>query len=754
MREKWIFVHILVVTTLFINTFISKGSDTYNFSVFKPENNFPSRVNCVFPEDFGCLWIGASDGVYKYDGYLCFKYIFDYEDASSNNFEIEHIGGDSDEYIWFAGGNQLIVYNKVQGTLNKIPVRCLCIKKCAGGFFFATKDSLYRYDLRSGTYDNIISFSEGDFRVFDMYELPDEKIMCSGHWRGIHIVDPDNHSFTSAFNMEEEHINAFYLDSHNRIWVGLYNKGIYCFGLDGELKAHYSSSNSKLSSDIVLSILEKNGNIWLATDGGGLNIISPMTGEIEVMKSRVGDSNSIPYNSILSITQDSFGNVWAIRVRGGLFSIRESSSCTYRAVPAEKYGLSANTVLCLAEDERLNGIWIGTDGGGVNYFDQVNNTFKWFDTTFGMKVVDIIEYSDSKLLISSFSEGLFLFDKKNGKLSNFQDKDNPLSFQLIYSGNSVNLQTEPSGNILFLSRPVLRYEPHSGRWSQIENTDNLSCQPISVKNYTGDKSLFYDKNHIYAVFYDDTTAKIIFETCSDERIRNVSSSDYGLLWISTDDGIYTFDLNTATLNNISTDSFNSARSVVADGDFAWIATETSIYRYNSASSSLSKYIPFQDIAPSEHHPRSCLVSSFGFVCFGGMDGLIVIDKNAPSPVEKNVDFVISDIFIDNTRLSNICIGNEIKVKSSSRIIDIDVFDKSSDLFTHQEFLFRVNGNDAVKQSTPHYTLRNLYYGKYQIDVASISELGEQSEWTRVLNINFPLPWYKSRLFLAHLQFSV
>jgi len=130
--------------------------------------------------------------------------------------------------------------------------------------------------------------------------------------------------------------------------------------------------------------------------------------------------------------------------------------------------------------------------------------------------------------------------------------------------------------------------------------------------------------------------------------------------------------------------------------------------------------------------------------------LIVFDKNSPSQTSKKVDFVLSDISVDNIKLPNVGIGKDIKVKSSTRVIDLVVFDKNSDLFSHKEFLFRINGNDAIRQTSPYYSLRNLYYGKYQVDVASISEWGEQSDWTKVLLITIPAPWYKSKMFLLSL----
>ena len=57
---------------------------------------------------------------------------------------------------------------------------------------------------------------------------------------------------------------------------------------------------------------------------------------------------------------------------------------------------------------------MGTDGGGMDLFDPKNETFQEFRQTEGMKIVSIIPYNDSELLLSLFGVGLYRFNKKTG----------------------------------------------------------------------------------------------------------------------------------------------------------------------------------------------------------------------------------------------------------------------------------------------------------------------------------------------------
>ena len=59
-----------------------------------------------------------------------------------------------------------------------------------------------------------------------------------------------------------------------------------CYNQDGQLLTSYNTRNSNLSNDIVLDITEWNKAIWLANDGGGVNIIYPDTRDIQILSNK------------------------------------------------------------------------------------------------------------------------------------------------------------------------------------------------------------------------------------------------------------------------------------------------------------------------------------------------------------------------------------------------------------------------------------------------------------------------------------
>lgn len=141
------------------------------------------------------------------------------------------------------------------------------------------------------------------------------------------------------------------IDSRQRVWVAPYNNGIRCFAKDGALLASYTTRNSQLNNDVVLCMAERDGHIWIGTDGGGINVLDPETQEISVLEHIPGNNYSLPVNSILCLHNDVNNNMWAGSIRGGLINIREISMKTYTdAVPGNDAGLSDNTVLSLYQE--------------------------------------------------------------------------------------------------------------------------------------------------------------------------------------------------------------------------------------------------------------------------------------------------------------------------------------------------------------------------------------------------------------------
>ena len=126
------------------------------------------------------------------------------------------------------------------------------------------------------------------------------------------------------------------LDSKNNLWIGT-KEGLYKILLKNRTIEHYvNNSNSKqsISNNDIRAIFEDlNGNIWVGTNGGGLNRVDyiketkGITDKIYFVKylSNQDVENTLSNNNILSISQINEGSLWLGTYGGGLNNLDISS---------------------------------------------------------------------------------------------------------------------------------------------------------------------------------------------------------------------------------------------------------------------------------------------------------------------------------------------------------------------------------------------------------------------------------------------
>ena len=98
------------------------------------------------------------------------------------------------------------------------------------------------------------------------------------------------------------------------VWMGTKN-GLNRY--DGKDIKIYNKQNSALSAnDIADLYLDKDGNLWIATLGGGLNRYDARQNSFEVFRHNPNVENSIPSNQVNAILEDEKGNLWLATENG------------------------------------------------------------------------------------------------------------------------------------------------------------------------------------------------------------------------------------------------------------------------------------------------------------------------------------------------------------------------------------------------------------------------------------------------------
>jgi ligand-binding sensor domain-containing protein len=170
-----------------------------------------------------------------------------------------------------------------------------------------------------------------------------------------------------------------FIDRQNDLWISAEGsfKGTYCFHpATGSLR-HLSQEQpaaGKLSSDLIYTaIQDSKGRIWLATDHGGVDIIDKkdwsVTTPSDIMKTtgRAWRRTASP----VSIKRQYWRHVAGhVQERDQLLSSKRPAIPSSIGISPNNPGsLSYNDVNNFAEDT-AGRIWIGSNGGGLIYFDR------------------------------------------------------------------------------------------------------------------------------------------------------------------------------------------------------------------------------------------------------------------------------------------------------------------------------------------------------------------------------------------------
>jgi sugar lactone lactonase YvrE len=135
---------------------------------------------------------------------------------------------------------------------------------------------------------------------------------------------------------------------------------------------HNENDSASLSSNNVYATVEdKHGNIWVATYGGGVNLITTNDGgyKLHNANNTLKDFPKNTYIKIRDIATDKEGNVWAGTTDGLIIMSYKDGKISHEVIeqhPDPKYRMQCNDVVSLGchPDGTM---WIGTNGGGLSH---------------------------------------------------------------------------------------------------------------------------------------------------------------------------------------------------------------------------------------------------------------------------------------------------------------------------------------------------------------------------------------------------
>lgn len=241
-------------------------------------------------------------------------------------------------------------------------------------------------------------------------------------------------------------ISTILEDSQGKIWMGATSSTDAIQILDREKKKiRILNKQTGLGDNFIQNILEKNGKIWISTDGG-FDVIDP----VHQIMEHLGKKEGLTSDTIYTVIKDIKGDTWFTGPSLGIDRIDSVTKMLFHSGVTQ--GISENNILDVRLDNQ-NRIWLATYTKGVDIIDIEKGTLRNIFQGAGLRdtCFKILMPDDAGRMWIGTDQGVYIADTKNASLTTITTKEglsnNVISSMIPYKGKVV-VGSQSKANIL------------------------------------------------------------------------------------------------------------------------------------------------------------------------------------------------------------------------------------------------------------------------------------------------------------------
>ena len=534
-------------------------------------------------QDFlGFIWIGTSDGLYRYDGYefKTYRSIAGKDSTLAGN-NISDVFEDSERNLWVATTKGISLYDRSQDKFFSNPVwahenYASIMEDQQGNILFGSYEGFF-----------IVHNPDGNFLSYNQYTPPNDTIndnhqvfvtrnglILVTSLYHINTFDIRSGSFTRKYRLPGftgDGILSVIQDHKGTLWIGTRDYGLFCIDLEnneGLMHPEIQEDHYLINGTIVSLLESKDSILWIGTENHGLALLDLRhyyLGETDIISITSSDrDDDLSNNSIYSLFQDSQGSIWIGTYSGLDFYNPVNANFSHYRSGETAADLNNSIVNAFLEDR--NFLWVATEGG-INILNTLTDKFTYLihnpldkNSLSSDAVWAIRKDSKGNFWIGTWAGGLNKYNSQTGKISRLMTDGT----RAAPSSNNIFSIVEDEKGYLWIGTMgggLNRYNPEKGtfRYYVYESTN-----PVSILN-----------NWVRTVFLDSR----------------------GRLWVSTQNSLELMDRETETFHHFLRDE-NDPKSISDNGSIVifedsesniWFGTETGLNLYNEADSNFTIY---------------------------------------------------------------------------------------------------------------------------------------------------------------------
>jgi len=614
-----------IYTLLTACTFSLLPAQNLRFEQLPQEIGWTSNTtNDMLQDHRGYLWLATWSGLVRYDGYSV--KIYRQEPGSPNSLKSNKITclfEDSQQRLWvgthYTGfylydreADGFIQYGKLPDNMNSLSHNNVwTITEDRHGFLWiGTEKGLNRFEPSNGQFVHH-TYSETDHRslsqniIWSLAEAPDGSFWIGSETGLNRLIRGKNgqkdyfarYSLAPADISEDDFLRHNFIKciipsqiEANTLWIGTsigMKKVTYhpdqLTDLTYETFYHDFEKTGGLSHRFISDILEdpETQKLWIATYKG-LNVLDLQSETFSYYFADVNQPNRLKNNVIKSLYKDNFNVLW-IGTDKGVNHINLDAKPFRNVRLKDGLDINNNIIISMQKASDGKGLWIGTNGGGLNYLSTEKRKQGIPDsryyplvpdqvTDLANFVSDLLVDQQGKLWLATQGAGLLIIPEnkipaQGGSLNTFTQytKENLLEDDYIMSLH----ETEDGAIWLgYWDKGLSRYDPSSNSFQHFTQTSNyevnLAAFPIvcmAESKQDGEKILWLGTRGggIYKMAIDATSVSLkhhyAFADSSNSLSNNFISCMYfdhqGKLWIGTESGLNVLDVENHHISHIN-----------------------------------------------------------------------------------------------------------------------------------------------------------------------------------------------------------
>jgi len=583
---------LVFICTLLLCKSLLAQEDSYQFSHLDISNGLSdNQVNAIYKDRKGFMWFGTMAGLNRYDGHE-FK-VFKHDSRDSTSISDDYINSifeGPDKKIWIYNSAGINIYDPSAEKFERFQDKHFARYKIPGGYlrniktdnkgkyyFHIDRQGIFCYDKKSNTTTKYAP-KKGVANSLSSHSIADFVVDNKGN---LWVIYTDG--VLDKFNLRQQKVTNRYFEVNKRFKYEDYyslrhdSKGnVFIFSTAVPFGLYYLNAanntfkyfgtkpdHSGLSSNNVSSVIEGgDGNIWIGTDHGGINILDLQTFKFKYIFAKEDDPRGLKQNSIGALYCDDNGIVWVGTMKKGV-SYYHKSIFTF---PRNQYLTGKNVVYkdvnTFAED-RSGNLWIGTNGSGLLYLNRSTGEIKVFrndpsnaNSISSDIIVSLCIDHRGVLWIGTYLGGLNSFDGKTFTRYRHSSDPSSLADDRVYAVLEDDFKRlwvgTLSGGLNLLERPgksFRRFNP------SVKNTLNSYVVTTLAKDRnrnvwigTTNGVSVLSPNGKFTYYLSDSrdTNSLVHSS-----INSILEDSRGWVWIGTREGISIFNPKTKVFRSLT-----------------------------------------------------------------------------------------------------------------------------------------------------------------------------------------------------------